>query len=1062
MPLLAALVCVAGVCAQQPTNGPVHRYNFTNTGGALADGTVVVDSVGGSNGVIRGKGATADGTGIRLTGGSSATAPYIELPGGIASGKDRSARGYSNATYEVWMTMHSDQNWSRAFDFGVGTAGEIKTPGGAFSGTNYFMVSVNEGAAPNVKMERVPGGFQSVPRATATGARVHLAATYDTSDGTWNLYKNGIRQSSFATPNGPGSIHDVNVWLGRSNFSGDSNSDATFSEFRIYDYALSRQQVWDSFGAGPQELGAIGFAKSTPVPKEVAPTVQMLVPGFTVRELPVRLTALNNVEYAPDGRLFAGGYDGRFHLLRDLDGDGLEEKADTFSPETSDDYPLGMVVKDGMPHALLANELVRFRDTDGDGIPDKREMVASGWDDPLLSTNSLILHRRVDSAMALASGPDGSWYITMGSANPGNGYWQDATKQSWDPNAPKAGQPKYSTNVLRGCLLKIDRDGKVTRLNSGLRYIMSLQRNEHGDFFGTDQEGATWLPNGNPFDELLHLQEGRHYGFPPRHPKLLPGVIDEPSVWDFAPQHQSVCGFRFNGPKSGVGRFGPAEWANNAILTGASRGKLWRTKLVKTTAGYVAQTELIAVLGMIAVDCAISPKGDLVVACHAGPPDWGSGPAALGRIFKIRYAGGPPQPVATWAESETETRVEFDKPLQAVPKDIGIEYGRNVSAADRLEPFRPGYAVVNMQQKEPRTSQPVESVRLVENGTQLAIRSAARTEAVNYALSFSSPELGDANVDLAYMPTGVAFDWLGASGKTAGILPHLDFSVVRGFATGRHKRFLTALNSPGELKMRCRLAIENMLHPAVQPGSKLDYEPNAEVITLVFDSDADFTVAGNGGTPTAWRRHQELTVTNGGGAFVPVEIALKTPASRFDLAFFTAEDSRTRPLGMKRILAPFATPPRSLAGGREAVETAGGNWTNGKALFFGKAACATCHQIRNEGHVVGPDLSNLIHRDYASVLRDIREPDATINPDAVAYTIKLRDGTEVIGVRSSETDSQLNMVAGGGVVTTLNKADITSREANTSSLMPTGLLDGFTAGELKDLMTFLLTEGSRK
>ncbi len=64
----------------------------------------------------------------------------------------------------------------------------------------------------------------------------------------------------------------------------------------------------------------------------------------------------------------------------------------------------------------------------------------------------------------------------------------------------------------------------------------------------------TWVPNGNPFDELLHIQTGRHYGFPPRHPKWLPHVIAEPSVWDYAPQHQSVCGFRFNGPSPGRGR----------------------------------------------------------------------------------------------------------------------------------------------------------------------------------------------------------------------------------------------------------------------------------------------------------------------------------------------------------------------------------------------------------------------------------------------------------------------------------------------------------------------------
>src|SRR2546427_4044819 len=34
--------------------------------------------------------------------------------------------------------------------------------------------------------------------------------------------------------------------------------------------------------------------------------------------------------------------------------------------------------------------------------------------------------------------------------------------------------------------------------------------------------------------------------------------------------------------------FGPANWAGDAIVAGYSRGKLWRTKLVKTASGYVA------------------------------------------------------------------------------------------------------------------------------------------------------------------------------------------------------------------------------------------------------------------------------------------------------------------------------------------------------------------------------------------------------------------------------------------------------------------------------------------
>jgi hypothetical protein len=49
---------------------------------------------------------------------------------------------------------------------------------------------------------------------------------------------------------------------------------------------------------------------------EQPPVVHMLVPGFTVQELPVHLSNINNLRFAPDGRLFALGYDGRSHVLK--------------------------------------------------------------------------------------------------------------------------------------------------------------------------------------------------------------------------------------------------------------------------------------------------------------------------------------------------------------------------------------------------------------------------------------------------------------------------------------------------------------------------------------------------------------------------------------------------------------------------------------------------------------------------------------------------------------------------------------------------------------------------
>jgi hypothetical protein len=67
---------------------------------------------------------------------------------------------------------------------------------------------------------------------------------------------------------------------------------------------------------------------------------------------------------------------------------------------------------------------------------------------------------------------------------------------------------------------------------------------------------------------------------------------------------------------------------------------------------------------MLTTDVAISPKSDLYVSCHSGPPDWGTGPQGEGKLFKISYTDpSAPQPIAAWAAGPMEVRVAFDKPL---------------------------------------------------------------------------------------------------------------------------------------------------------------------------------------------------------------------------------------------------------------------------------------------------------------------------------------------------------------------------------------------------------------
>lgn len=833
--------------------------------------------------------------------------------------------------------------------------------------------------------------------------------------------------------------------------AGDLPRTVATTMFRIHDTSRSARLATLAL-----VFNTLALTAADPAPSlATKPAPHLLIPGFVIRELPLQLTSLNNIEYAPDGRLFAAGYDGRMHLLKDTDGDGLEDRVITFQPEASPNYPLGMVIKDGAPHVVFTDEIARFVDTNGDGVPDKRETVIKGFDDPELVAAPYLNHRRVDSSMALASGDDGSWFVTMGNSGYDNPYWHD-----------KAGIPHYTTDKRRGCLLQITPDGKVRQIASGLRYIMSLQRNRLGDLFGTDQEGATWCPNGNPFDELLHLQPGRHYGFPPRHPTFLPSVIDEPSVWDYSPQHQSTCGFRFNRADLGGKPFGPARWVDNAFVTGASRGILYRTAVAKTAAGYTARNEIFARFAELAVDCSFSPDGSLVVCTHTGKPDWGNGPRGEGRVFKIQRApGNEPIPVLAWAASETETVIQFDQALEsnwtAPETRISVVHGPQVTAGEQYEGTRPGYKVVQLQLRQPRAELTPQATRLSADRRSLVIKSPARRQASTYAVSIERTKAP--SLDMALELTGLSARWEGANGDSwTGWLPHADFMAAREFTLGSavHDAFWKGTTNKGTLKLSTQLDLWSMLQPLTQPTSKLDYTPAPEVVTVVFRSESKLNMEAPGTSVETLNEHESRVTLNGPveGHWQPIHLTLDTPAKRLDVSYFTSIDKRRRQLGTRRFLLPFAEPAPKEIAPRQIPQIAGGNWAKGRELFNGKATCATCHRLRNEGNTVGPDLNTLVHRDYETVLRDITDPNAVINPDAVGYTLTLKNGDAITGTRVGENLDSITVAQANGKNLTVKKTEVAKAEPLSQSLMPVGLDKALTTEELRDLMTYLLTE----
>src|SRR3954468_12180550 len=84
---------------------------------------------------------------------------------------------------------------------------------------------------------------------------------------------------------------------------------------------------------------------------------------------------------------------------------------------------------------------------------------------------------------------------------------------------------------------------------------------------------------------------------------------------------------------------------------------------------------------------------------------------------------------------------------------------------------------------------------------------------------------------------------------------------------------------------------------------------------------------------------------------------------------------------------------------------------SGETLFFGRAACASCHEVNGRGGVVGPDLSNAARLSAAALKQKIVDPNGAAAapatgrggaPAMATVVAKTREGREIRGVRRNE------------------------------------------------------------
>ncbi|MFO0064473.1 MAG: PVC-type heme-binding CxxCH protein [Pirellulaceae bacterium] len=139
----------------------------------------------------------------------------------------------------------------------------------------------------------------------------------------------------------------------------------------------------------------------------------------------------------------------------------------------------------------------------------------------------------------------------------------------------------------------------------------------------------------------------------------------------------------------------------------------------------------------------------------------------------------------------------------------------------------------------------------------------------------------------------------------------------------------------------------------------------------------------------------------------------------------------------------------------------------GRRLFFhrGTVRCAQCHRMEGRGAVVGPELTGVAQglavgdeawrwKRREEILESILEPSQKVAPQFQASVVALEDGEVFSGILLRSSSTEVFRIA-DGKERSVPKGTITQRRQSPKSLMPDGLLSGWSDWEVRDLLAYL-------
>src|SRR5206468_3219243 len=110
------------------------------------------------------------------------------------------------------------------------------------------------------------------------------------------------------------------------------------------------------------------------------------------------------------------------------------------------------------------------------------------------------------------------------------------------------------------------------------------------------------------------------------------------------------------------------------------------------------------------------------------------------------------------------------------------------------------------------------------------------------------------------------------------------------------------------------------------------------------------------------------------------------------------------------------------------------------------------------GFAVGPDLAGARSGGKEKLLANILDPNREVPPNYFGYTVETKEGDSYTGLIVNETGSSVTVRQPLGVEVVDARAQIAKMQTSRFSLMPEGLEEGLTSGDLADLLEFISAE----